>query len=169
MDTPARGEHSPNRLERQPLQGPSQFHRARVAGWLYAVAWAAGVLAAVAWLDGGARIFVLILLALVNPAGAWGVGYARYRRDWEEANAGGLADADSEHTRVLDDGRVLRVAHLPEGAWQAWLEGTAPLSGNDESLVQAIWAALGHEPPHEPAPWMFAWAREIETSEPFQT
>ena len=74
----------------------------------------------------------------------------------------------SQNRRVLDDGRVLRVARLPNGTWQAWLEGTAPLMGNDESLAQVIWAALGHEPPYEPASWVFAWAQEIETSEPSQ-
>ena len=100
MDASPKSGHYPGRLEGQPLQERSQYHRARVVGWLYAVAWAASLAAAVALLEGGTRIFVLILLALVNPAGAWGVGYARYRRDWEEANAGGLADVVSEPPRA---------------------------------------------------------------------
>jgi len=101
---------------------------------------------------------------LANPAGAWGVSYATYRREWERANRGGLADATQHHSRTLSDGRKLYVARLPDADWQSWTEGTAPVSGAGGDLSEVIWAALEHQPPDGPAPWMQRWAQEIKSA-----
>jgi hypothetical protein len=152
--------------EGKPLQTRAAYLRSRAFGWLYGGVWIAAVVATATWLEGGTRVFVLLLLGFANPAGTWGISYGRYRQEWKEANVGGLASATEEHSRALEDGRELKVARLPSGDWQAWVDSTAALSGMDESLADAIWAALGHEPPEGPAAWMRSWAQELESVGP---
>ena len=146
-----------------PLRSRAQHRQDRAVGVVFFIVWLTVLIGAVIWLDGFALLIVGVILMIVNPAGFWGESYEKYREEWETANEGGLADAEAEHVRVLGDGSVVRVAKLPDGNWQAWLDGDE-LSGMGTDLPEVIWAACGHQPSDGPAPWMYEWSTEVETS-----